>query len=305
MPLQSKGKSMNLDHMRYFVKLSELRHYTRAAEQLCISQPSLSHAISQLESELGVPLFEKSGRNTVLTRYGEEFLECAQRSLGILDAGMESLQRSAKGEGVVRLGFLRTLGVDFIPKLTSDFISADPNSGVEFSFHSDLSPGLIDGLLQHKFDLVFCSEPEKSLGLTATPVTSQKLVMIVPNGHPLADKESIGLAETLGYPAVWFAKGSGLRKVVDGMYEQVGGKPISVVETEEDEVIAGLVAAGFGIAVVPDMDMLHKLDISVLEITSPPYHRDFFMAWDDSVFMSPAAQRFRSFVLGRASATEK
>lgn len=296
---------MNLDHLRYFVKLSELRHYTRAAEQLCISQPSLSHAISQLESELGVPLFEKSGRNTVLTRYGEEFLECAQRSLGILDAGMESLQRSAKGEGVVRLGFLRTLGVDFIPKLTSDFIAADPNSGVEFSFHSDLSSGLIDGLLQHKFDLVFCSEPEKSLGLTATPVTSQKLVMIVPNGHPLADRESIGLAETLGYPAVWFAKGSGLRKVVDGMYEQVGEKPISVIETEEDEVIAGLVAAGFGIAVVPDMDMLHKLDISVLEITSPPYHRDFFMAWDDSVFMSPAAQRFRSFVLGRASAIEK
>ncbi len=296
---------MNLDHLRYFVKLSELRHYTRAAEQLCISQPSLSHAISQLESELGVPLFEKSGRNTVLTRYGEEFLECAQRSLGILDAGMESLQRSAKGEGVVRLGFLRTLGVDFIPKLTSDFIAADPNSGVEFSFHSDLSSGLIDGLLQHKFDIVFCSEPEKSLGLTATPVTSQKLVMIVPNGHPLADRESIGLAETLGYPAVWFTKGSGLRKVVDEMYEQVGGKPISVVETEEDEVIAGLVAAGFGIAVVPDMDMLHKLDISVLEITSPPYHRDFFMAWDDSVFMSPAAQRFRSFVLGRASAIEK
>ena len=296
---------MNLDHLRYFVKLSELRHYTRAAEQLCISQPSLSHAISQLESELGVPIFEKSGRNTVLTRYGEEFLECAQRSLGILDAGMESLQRSAKGEGVVRLGFLRTLGVDFIPKLTSDFIAADPNSGVEFSFHSDLSSGLIDGLLQHKFDLVFCSEPEKSLGLTATPVTSQKLVMIVPNGHPLADRKSIGLAETLGYPAVWFAKGSGLRKVVDGMYEQVGGKPISVIETEEDEVIAGLVAAGFGIAVVPDMDMLHKLDISVLEITSPPYHRDFFMAWDDSVFMSPAAQRFRSFVLGRASAIEK
>lgn len=296
---------MNLDHLRYFVKLSELRHYTRAAEQLCISQPSLSHAISQLESELGVPLFEKSGRNTVLTRYGEEFLECAQRSLGILDAGMESLQRSAKGEGVVRLGFLRTLGVDFIPKLTSDFIAADPNSGVEFSFHSDLSSGLIDGLLQHKFDLVFCSEPERSLGLTAAPVTSQKLVMIVPNGHPLADRGSIGLAETLEYPAVWFAKGSGLRKVVDGMYEQVGGKPISVVETEEDEVIVGLVAAGFGIAVVPDMDMLHKLDISVLEITSPPYHRDFFMVWDDSVFMSPAAQRFRSFVLGRASTREK
>lgn len=292
---------MNLDHLRYFVKLAELRHYTRAAEQLCISQPSLSHAINQLETELGVPLFEKSGRNTSLTRFGEEFLECAQRSLSTLDTGIESLQRAAKGEGIVRLGFLRTLGVDYIPKLTSDFLAADPNSGVQFSFHSDLSSGLINELLRHRFDLVFCSEPDPSLKLSAIPVTTQRLVMIVPNGHPLAERKSIDLADTLEYPAVWFAEGSGLRRVIDRMYEQIGGKPVSVVETEEDEVIAGLVAAGFGIAVVPEMDMLRKLDIAVLEITSPPYHRDFFMVQDESVFLSPAAQRFRSFVLGRAS----
>lgn len=125
--------------------------------------------------------------------------------------------------------------------------------------------------------------------------------MIVPNGHPLAERKSIDLADTLDYPAVWFAEGSGLRRVIDRMYEQIGGMPVSVIETEEDEVIAGLVAAGFGIAVVPEMDMLRKLDIAVLEITSPPYHRDFFMVQDESVFLSPAAQRFRSFVLGRAS----
>lgn len=292
---------MNLDHLRYFVKLAEVRHYTRAAEQLCISQPSLSHAISQLEAELGVPLFEKSGRNTTLTRFGEEFLECAQRSLDTLDVGIESLQRTARGEGIVRLGFLRTLGVDYIPQLTSDFLAADPNSGVQFSFHSGLSSGLIDGLLQRKYDLVFCSEPDPSLGLTAVPVTTQELVMIVPKNHELAGRGSVDLGETLEYPAICFAEGSGLRRVVDRMYDKVGGRPASVIETEEDEVIAGLVAAGFGVAVVPNMDMLHKLDISVLKISSPPYRRDFFMVQDESVFLPPAAQRFRSFVLGRAS----
>lgn len=291
---------MNLDHLRYFVKLAEVRHYTRAAEQLCISQPSLSHAINQLESELGVPLFERSGRNTTLTRFGEEFLECAQRSLETLDVGVGSLQRSARGEGVVRLGFLRTLGVDYIPRLTADFLAADPECGIEFTFHSGLSGGLIDGLLQRKFDLVFCSEPDPSLGLSAVPVTSQELMMIVPKGHPLAGLESVDLADTLQYPAVCFAEGSGLRKVIDRMYEQVGGNPVSFIETEEDEVIAGLVAAGFGVAVVPYMDMLQKLNISVLKIGSPPYRRDFFMVQDDSVFLPPAAQRFRSFVLGRA-----
>ncbi len=294
---------MNLDHLRYFVKLAEIRHYTRAAEQLCISQPSLSHAINQLETELGVPLFERSGRNTTLTRFGEEFLECAKRSLDTLDVGIGSLQRSARGEGVVRLGFLRTLGVDYIPGLTADFLNADPDCGIQFSFHSGLSGELIDGLLQRKFDLVFCSEPDPSLGLSAVPVTSQELVMIVPKNHPLAGQESVDLADTLQYPAVFFAEGSGLRKVIDRMYDKVGGRPASVIETEEDEVIAGLVSAGFGVAVVPYMDMLQKLDISLLKISSPPYSRDFFMIQDDAVFLPPAAQRFRSFVLGRASKT--
>lgn len=294
---------MNLDHLRYFVKLAEVRHYTRAAEQLCISQPSLSHAINQLESELGVPLFERSGRNTTLTRFGEEFLECAQRSLDSLDVGIGSLQRSARGEGVVRLGFLRTLGVDYIPKLTADFLAADPGCGIEFSFHSDLTGGLIDGLLQRRYDLVFCSEPDASLGLSAVPVTSQELVMIVPKDHPLSGLGSVDLADTLQYPAVFFAEGSGLRRVIDRMYDKVGGKPASFIETEEDEVIAGLVSAGFGAAVVPYMDMLQKLDISVLKISSPTYRRDFFMVQDESVFLLPAAQRFRSFVLGRTSGT--
>ena len=72
---------MNLYYLRYFVTLAHMRHYTKAAEQLCISQPSLSHAIAQMEKELGVPLFEKTGRKTMLTRFGEEFLVCAEHTL--------------------------------------------------------------------------------------------------------------------------------------------------------------------------------------------------------------------------------
>lgn len=290
---------MNLDHLRYFVRLAEVRHYTRAAEQLGISQPSLSHAINQIEAELGVPLFEKSGRNTTLTRFGEEFLECAEHSLSILDAGIETLQRYGRGEGVVRLGFLRTLGINYIPQLTSDFLKADPDCNVQFSFHSGLSSELLEDLIQRKYDFVFCSEPDPALGLNAVAVDSQELVVIVPKDHPLAERENISLAETLPYPAVCFAEGSGLRKIVDRMYDAVGGKPASVVETEEDEVIAGLVSSGFGTAVVPYMDMLEKLEVSVLKITDPPYSRNFFMVQNDAAFLTSAAQSFRSFVLGR------
>ncbi len=178
-------------------------------------------------------------------------------------------------------------------------MKAESESNVQFSFHSGLTSELLEDLVQRKYDFVSCSEPDPALGLNAVAVDSQELVVIVPKAHPLAERESISLEETLPYPAVFFADGSGLRKVIDRMYDTVGGRPVSVVETEEDEVIAGLVSSGFGTAVVPYMDMLEKLDVKVLKITDPPYSRNFYMVQNDSAFLTTAAQRFRSFVLGR------
>ena len=292
---------MNLDHLRYFVKLAELRHYTKAAQQLCITQPSLSHAIRQLESELGLPLFERSGRNTTLTPFGEEFLDSARQALETLDRGIASLQRSARGDGLVRLGFLRPLGTDYVPRLAAGFLAANPEKNIRFEFHTDRTQGLLDGLLDRRYDLVLCSEPSPELELESVPVTGQGLVLIAPKGHPLASRHSADLAEALPYPQVYFSKGSGLRELVDGLFAAAGGKPNIAYETEEDQVIAGLVSQGFGIAVVPYMDLLLKLDLAILEISSPPYERKFFMVHDGKVFMPPAVQAFRDYVLKRAS----
>lgn len=288
---------MNLDYLRYFVKLAEIRHYTKAAEQLCITQPSLSHAIHLLESELGVPLFEKSGRNTVLTRFGEEFLDCSKRTLATLDQGITSLQHSAQGEGLLRLGFVRFLGIEYIPKLASQFLAANPNKHIQFEFHTERTQALLQGLLNQTYDLVFCSKPSPELHLTAVPVTQQDLVLIVPKNHPLSTQHSVDLAETLPYPQICFSESSGLRDVIDDLFATAGGMPQVAYETEEDQVIAGLVAQGFGVAVVPYMDLLLKLDLSILQISAPPYKRDFFVVTNDAVFLPPVAQNFRQFVL--------
>lgn len=288
---------MNLDHLRYFVKLAEVRHYTRAAEQLCITQPSLSHAIRQLEEELGVPLFEKAGRNTALTRFGEEFLACARQALNTLDEGVSSLQRSAQGEGLIRLGFLRVLGIRYVPRLAAQFLAASPGKQIRFAFHTDRTQGLLAGLSERRYDLVLCSEPAPELHLTAVPVTRQDLVLIVPRDHPLAQRHSVDLAETLPYPQIYFSERVGLRQVVDGLFAAAGGAPRIAYETEEDQVIAGLVAQGFGIAVVPYMDLLLKLDLAILEISAPPYKREFFLVHDDTVFLPPVVRNFRQFVL--------
>lgn len=288
---------MNLLQLRYFVELAHTQHFTRAAERLCITQPSLSHAITQLETELGVPLFERTGRNTTLTRFGEQFLACAQQTLSTLDEGVGALQRVSRGEGLIRLGLLRTLGVELVPSLAARFLAAYPGKDIRFTFNTGVTQQLLEGLLAKRFDLVFCSQPPAKLQLTAVPVSKQDLVLIVPRTHPLASLHTVDLSDTLPYPQVYFSKGSGMRDVVDGLFAQIGGVPQIAYETEEDQVIAGLVAQGFGIAVVPYMEMLLRLDVKILQISHPVWERNFYLVCDDKAYMPPAVRQFRQYVL--------
>ena len=288
---------MNLLYLRYFVELAHTQHYTRAAEHLCITQPSLSHAIAQMETELGVPLFEKNGRGIMLTHFGEQFLACAQQTLATLDDGIDTLQRVGRGEGIIRLGLLRTLGVDYVPDLAARFLAANPDKNIRFTFHSGITKDLLDGLSARQFDIVFCSQPYLERKLTAVPVNKQDLVLVVPRSHPLAQQHTVDLAETLPYPQVYFAKGTGLRIIIDELFRQIGGTPTIAYETEEDQVIAGLVAHGFGIAVVPYMEMLLRLDVKILQIVRPVWERNFYMVTDDRAYQSMAVRQFRQFVL--------
>ena len=288
---------MNLPQLRYFVELAHTQHFTRAAERLCITQPSLSHAITQLENELGVPLFERTGRATALTRYGEQFLSCVQQTLTTLDEGVDALQRVARGEGLIRLGLLRTLGVEFVPKLAARFLAANPDKDIRFTFNTGVTQQLLEELLANRFDLVFCSQPPAELRLTAAPVSRQDLVLIVPRSHPLANLHTVDLADTLPYPQVFFSKGSGMRDIVDDLFAKIGGTPQIAYETEGDQVIAGLVAQGFGISVVPYMELLLRLDVKILQIDRPVWERNFYLVSNDRFYLPPVVRQFRQYAL--------
>lgn len=294
---------MNLFHLRYFVKLAHTRHYTRAAEELCITQPSLSHAINQLENELGLPLFERRGRNTTLTRFGEQFLATAEETLARLDEGVGELKREARGEGLIRLGFLRTLGIEFVPKLARGYLERSAGKDIRFTFSTGtgLTYDLVNGLKERKYDLVFASKPENDPDLDCVAVERQDIVLIVPRSHPLAGRHSIALSETLEYPVVSFAPNSGMRSVTDRMYASIGAEPKIAYETAEDQVVAGLVAQGFGIGIVPYMDVLLRLDVKMIQITSPEWERNFYMISSNRTFMPPAVSGFRKYVLDTCS----
>ena len=288
---------MNLSHLRYFVRLAETRHYTKAAEQMYISQPSLSHAIAQLEQELGVPLFEKNGRNVELTRFGEEFLKQVRQSLEILDDSIDYMHRIAAGNGIVRLGLLRTLGIEYVPSLAAQFKRQNADKNVDFTFFTGVTSDIMHKLQRHELDVVLSSRAPDEYKFESIPVKKQDLVLIVPPDHRLAAQHTAELSEVLDDPFIQYTSGSGLRHVINDMFAQINASPNIAYEIQEDQVIAGLVAQGFGVAVVPYMEMLLRLNVKILQISRPVPNRMFYLVTDPTMTLSPAAENFKRFVL--------
>ncbi len=289
---------MNLYHLRYFVTLAHLEHYTKAAEILAITQPSLSHAISSLEKELGVKLFEKDGRNVALTKCGQAFLTDVEASLEMLDSSVNKLQMTGRGEGRVDIGMLRTLS-STVPQFVKDFLDSQPSKNIHFYFQTStgLTQDIIRGLKERRYDISFCSMMENEPSIEFIPISCQELVLIVPKGHPLESKDSIDLKETLPYPQITFSKRSGLRPVIDRLFEKCGGYPKSDYALEEDQAVAGLVSAGFGIAVVPRMPILDYMPVKIIEIAWPSWERIFYMATLKNVYQAPVIQNFKNFII--------
>ncbi len=200
--------------------------------------------------------------------------------------------RAFGGEGQIRLGLLRPLGVEFVPVLARGFLDANPGKDIRFTFRTGVTGvtgALLEGLRQQQYDLIFASRPPQQLGLRAAVVGRQDLVLIVPKDHPLARRKAVDLADTLPYPQIFFARGTGIRGIVDGLFEAIGAAPQIAYETDEDHVVAGLAAHGFGIAVVPYMDLPLRLDVKILQIRSPAWEHPFCLIDDPRVCQSPAA----------------
>lgn len=288
---------MNLNQLFYFTKLAEKEHYTKAAEELGISQPSLSHAISTLEKELGVRLFEKQGRNIILTKYGKIFNEYAEQSLRILDTGIKKVQSlTGQTEGVVELAYIYTLGSEFVPRLVSNFIRTNEELNVKFRFTVGNTSEVIQGLKDEKFDIGFCSMMEKEPEIEFTQVGTENLVVVVPKGHPLSEKKAVDLEEAAVYPQIFYTQNSGLRPVIDRMFERLKIRPDIAFEIEEDGSMAGLVANHFGIAVMPELPILKMFDVDVLKIRNQHEKRYVYMARKKNQYRPPMVRRFAEYV---------
>lgn len=266
---------MNIDHLRYFLVLSQEMHYSRAAQRLNISQSGLSHAIVTLEKELGVSLFQKSGRGIALGRFGEALLPQAQQIVALADSCLRNFQMLKDGVGTIRLQTIPLLVIPTVTRLCRQFMGENP--GCDFTFSTGMSRQVCQALTEGKVDIGFCSKIYSDPQLEYAPILRRSMVAAVPLDHPLAQQSSVTLEDTLPYPHVTYSWLSGQRDPVEALFAPVRDRWRIAYEVEDANFILELVAQGFGISVLLDTPPVHRPDVKVLPLTQPVQMGDFYI----------------------------
>jgi LysR family transcriptional regulator, transcription activator of glutamate synthase operon len=286
---------MDWHQLKYFQTLANIGNFTRASVELVLSQPALSRSISRLEEEIGVPLFERKSRGVILNKYGEIFLQHANRALSEIDAAKQEINDLINPlHGTISLAFIQTLGSSFVPELISAF--QKEASGINFQLYQHATSKILSQLASTEIDIGFCSPQEPIENLSSIPIVKNELFLIVPVNHRLAGADEIDLCEVANDPFVLFKPETAMHDVIERLCHEAGFHPKMSFEGFEERTVAGLVGAKFGVALIPFIPGLDKKKISLIRIRKPQSVRVIRMVWRTNGYMPPAVGRFKTFV---------
>jgi DNA-binding transcriptional LysR family regulator len=281
--------------LHYFQTVARLEHMTKAAEELQIAQPSLSKTIARLEKDLGVPLFDRNGRQIRLNPFGQAFLARVERAFMELNEGRRELQDlSGLHEGTI------TLAVTIpriLPDLLGAFLTQYPRVRLRQLIESISS---MRRLLENgEIDLCISSIPIEGPYIEWSPLMTEEIFLLAPPGHRLAGRDAILLEEVKNEPFISMNEGYGFRNLTDAFCREAGFTPNIAFEGDEPNIIGSLVRKGLGVAFVPALSVPEVSNPSPvrLRITSPACQRTIGMAWSNRRYLSLAAQRFQQFIV--------
>jgi len=249
---------MELRHLRYFVAVAEERHFGRAAERLHMAQPPLSQQIRQLEAELGLTLLTRTTRRVDLTPAGAAYLERAREILGAVDAAAHEAASIASGRrGRLLIGCVGSATYSLLPALARTLRAELPE--VEFGFRGEmLSPdqaaALMDGTLDLGLLRPLPTGNSGGPGLSITHLRQENLLVAMPKDHRFAGRRRVRIADLDGEGLVIHA-GSGrsaMNAMIQELFDAAGIRSHIAHEVAETSTLVTFVAAGLGVAIVPE-----------------------------------------------------
>lgn len=288
---------MNLAQLYYFCKLAELQHYTQAAQELFITQPTLSGTISSLESDLGIELFQKRGRNVYLTKYGKEFYTYVSAALQELDKGIETAKEHAgKMGGRIDVGCIHTIQGDYLPRVIDEFKNKK-GANVNIHVHQAQTNEIISAIQQERWDVGFCSPYEGAPDLFFVPVHQQQVVAAVNKNHPFAGRESLTFSEMVGHSLISYHDEQPIGKSVQTLLEK-HDLSVDYSFSSEEAMCGSLVLDDSIIAI-----LLHTMGVQAFSqlsviplIEVPEDFRIVHMVFNRKMYKERAVESFIDFV---------
>ncbi|TXN30566.1 LysR family transcriptional regulator [Lacisediminihabitans profunda] len=273
--------SLELRHVRYFIAVAEELNFGRAAARLHMAQPPLSAQIQALEKELGVRLFDRTGRGTTLTREGEVFLLEARQITDQVSRARRAVNQTAAGD----LGRLRVAGVPYafleeLPMVVPRFRRENPN--IVLDLRESGTQESIDSLLAGTLDIAFVRAGDPVEGLEILPMRTGRFEAIVPVGHRLVGVGPIDIADLAFEPFVVTS-----RDISPYYYDQslsalanAGVTPRTVIEATSIQAQIGYVACGMGVSLVPTSGMSRRSKyVEWIALSQPIISTEVAVAW--------------------------
>jgi len=298
---------MELRHLRYFVAVAQERHFTRAAERLGIKQPPLSMQIRQLEEEIGAPLFHRLTRGVELTEAGKALFEQAERLLQQVDQLKADVQSRARGEtGHLGIGFAgATYFNPQIPAIAMAFRERYPD--VALTPEAGNTPRLAVGLRAGEIDVAFVRPPVSGAEhLRIDPLVEEPMLVVVPQSHPQARESAVALEALANDHLILFPRaiGPGLYDSIIAGCQRAGFSPKVGQEAPQIPSIVHLVAAGFGVSIVPQsIAQIHAQGVRFRPIKGEPLMAPIALAYRSDE-RSKAVQNFVSLARAQVAAAK-
>ncbi|MCM3257846.1 LysR family transcriptional regulator [Paenibacillus lautus] len=284
---------MELLQLKYFLEVARLEHMTEAARSLHVTQSSLSKTIGRLEEDLGVPLFDRVRRKLRLNEFGSRFYRRAERALFELEQGKQEISDvSSQEHGTLELAVTTA---STLPQILREFRNKRP----DIQLHVQMLTTQEMVTLLHRGEVDFClsSPPIKGEDIECQIMFIDPILVAVPTGHRLANRNSISLTELRDECFVGVKRGYGTRDLVDSICKSVGFVPTYVYEGDEPARLSSLVEAGIGIAFIPSTARYSGEHIKYLKVENHDLVREIALLWHRNRYISRAALEFREVVV--------